>query len=286
MSRYINDDIEAYLKEISRFPLLKSHEEKDLARKIAKGDKEARDRMISSNLRLVVNIAKSYVNYGLPLMDLIAEGNIGLMKATERFNPDEGTSFSTYSSWWIKQSMRRAVNTKLKNVRVPAYMADIVSKWRKVSNRLSQDLERSATADEVANEMMLKPEKIAIIQQAMGADSSSNFGRGAFKGYKNDNDEYNDLINEIPAKNIKASSPDTLFDEEEREKMELLLSCLRPREQKVLRLRYGFDDKGNFLTLQAIGERLKLTRERVRQIEGVALSKVLKIIDEDNTAKY
>ncbi|MHC4870277.1 MAG: sigma-70 family RNA polymerase sigma factor [Planctomycetota bacterium] len=281
MSRYINDDIEAYLKEISRFPLLKSDEEKDLARKIAKGDKEARDRMISSNLRLVVNIAKSYVNYGLPLMDLIAEGNIGLMKATERFNPEEGTSFSTYSSWWIKQSMRRAVNTKLKNVRVPAYMADIVSKWRKVSNRLSQDLERSATPDEVANEMMLKPEKIAIIQQAMGADSSSNFGRGAFKGYKNDNDEYTELINEIPAKSTKSSSPDTLFDEEEQKKMELLLSCLQPREQKVLRLRYGFDSKGNFLTLQAIGKKLKLTRERVRQIEGAALGKVLKIIDDD-----
>lgn len=284
MSRYINDDIEAYLKEISRFPLLTSQEEKDTARKIAKGDAEAKDKMIRSNLRLVVNIAKNYVNYGLPLMDLIAEGNLGLMKATERFNPDEGTSFSTYSSWWIKQSMRRAINTKLKNVRVPAYMADIVSRWRKVSNQLSQDLERAATPDEVANAMMLKPEMIAIIQQAIGADSSSNFGRRAFSGYKNDNDEYTDLIDEIPAKEQDNASPNALFDEEEQRKMELLLECLPAREQKVLRMRYGFGNEGNFLTLQAIGKKLKLTRERVRQIEGAALRKVLKILEDE--AKY
>ncbi len=278
MSRYISDDIEAYLKEISRFPLLTKEEEKEVASKVAAGDKEAKDRMISSNLRLVVNISKKYVNYGLPLMDLIAEGNLGLMKAVDRFDVDGGASFSTYSSWWIKQSILRAVNTKLKNVRVPAYMSELVSKWRKVSSRLSQDLERTATSDEVAAEMMLKPEKIAIIRKAIGADSSSSFGRRAFSGFRNDNDELVDIINEIPAKDTESSVSEMLFDGEEQDKMALLLGCLEMREQIVLKMRYGLDKGGELYTLQAIGKKLKLTRERVRQIERAALDKVLSII--------
>ena len=277
---YVNDDIEAYLREISRFDLLSREEEKTLARRIAQGDAEARDHMIRANLRLVVNIAKNYVNYGLPLMDLIAEGNLGLMKATERFRPDEGASLSTYASWWIKQAIRRAINTKLKNVRVPAYMADIVSRWRRVSNELSQGLERNATADEVAQAMRLKPEKVAIIQQALGADSSSNVGRRGYSTRKND-DEYGAFIEDLPARGSASTPAENLFQEGEDEKMDLLLACLQPREEKILRLRYGFGT-GQYLTLQAIGKKLDLTRERVRQIEGVALRKILMILEDES----
>jgi RNA polymerase primary sigma factor len=280
LSKYRNDDIEAYLKEISRFKLLTPEQEKELAARIAKGEQEARDHMVRSNLRLVVNMAKNYVNYGLPLMDLIAEGNLGLIKAVERFDPNEGASFSTYSSWWIKQAIRRAINTKLKNVRVPAYMADMVSRWRKVSKELAQGLERAATPDEIAAAMRLKPEKVAIIQQAIGADTSSSFGRRGATGFKRDDDTFTDYIEEIPAPANTSSLPDALFDEEEMKKIEMLLDCLPVREKKVLRLRYGFGD-GNFLTLQAIGKKMKLTRERVRQIEGVALRKILKVLGEE-----
>lgn len=278
MADRLEGDIECYLREISQYRLLTSDEEKDLARRIAKGDMAARERMVQCNLRLVVNIAKSYMACGLPLLDLIAEGNIGLMKAAERFRPDEGASFSTYGSWWIKQAIRRAINTKVKNVRVPAYMADIVSKWRRVSNELMQGLERSASPDEIASAMRLNPEKVAIIQQAIGADSSSSLGR---RGYnRNGDDDGYDRMDDLPARDEDPWSVEALFDGEEAQKMECLLACLQAREQKVLRLRYGFGtDK--YLTLQAIGKRLKLTRERVRQIESVALKKVLKVLGEE-----
>jgi RNA polymerase primary sigma factor len=278
----VKDDIEAYLKEISQFPLLTSDEEKDLARRIAKGDEEARDKMIRSNLRLVVNIAKGYYNSGLPLLDLIAEGNFGLMKAADRFRPDEGASFSTYASWWIKQAIRRAINSKVKNVRVPAYMADIVSRWRRVSKELAQGLERDATPAEIAEAMRLNPEKIAIIQQAIGADSSSSFGRRGFSNYRSNNDEFaQNIIDDLPAPSNHNTSVETLFGPEEEKKMDFLLQCLDPREERVLRYRYGFGT-GQYLTLQAIGKKLKLTRERVRQIESVALRKALKIMGEES----
>ncbi|MHC4884740.1 MAG: sigma-70 family RNA polymerase sigma factor [Planctomycetota bacterium] len=278
MADEVKDDIEAYLKEISQYKLLTSDEEKDLARRIAKGDKAARDRMISSNLRLVVNIAKHYSSSGMPLLDLIAEGNFGLMKAADRFRPDEGASFSTYASWWIKQAVRRAINAKVKNVRVPAYMADIVSRWRRVSKELSQGLERSATPKEIAEAMRLNPDKIAIVQQAIGADSSSSFRRRAHK--LNSDDEYTNPVDELAAPIAANSTGEALFGPDEERKMELLLSCLEPREEKVLRYRYGFGT-GQYLTLQAIGTRLKLTRERVRQIEAIALRKALKVLGEE-----
>jgi RNA polymerase primary sigma factor len=280
MANWVDGDIECYLREISRYQLLKPEEEQDLARRIARGDMDARERMIRSNLRLVVNIAKNYVSSGLPLMDLIAEGNLGLMKAAERFRPDEGASFSTYASWWIKQAIRRAITTKVKNVRVPAYMADIVAKWRRVANELAQGLERSATADEVADAMRLNPEKIAIIQQALGADSSSRVGRRAYGGGRGDEEEMGDFIEEIPARPGEDATVEDFFSGQEAEKVDLLLRCLSEREERIVRLRYGFGT-GKYMTLQNIGKKLNLTRERVRQIEAQALRKMLKILGEE-----
>ncbi len=282
MARNVDGDIECYLREICQYALLTTDEEQDLAKRIQDDqDPEARDHMIRSNLRLVVNIAKNYAASGLPLLDLIAEGNIGLMKAADRFRPNEGASFSTYASWWIKQAIRRAINTKVKNVRVPAYMADIVSKWRRVSNELTQGLERAATPAEIADAMRLNPEKVAIIQQAIGADSSSSLGRYAFSSArKSDDDEFGDVIEEIPARPTEEGMAEDLFGEEDAAKMDELLLCLQPREEKVLRLRYGLPS-GEFMTLQRIGAELNLTRERVRQIETIALRKILRILGEE-----
>ncbi|MFH0909932.1 MAG: RNA polymerase sigma factor RpoD/SigA [Planctomycetota bacterium] len=276
----IDSDIECYLREISRFELLTLEEEQVLAGRIAKGDVEARERMIRSNLRLVVNIAKNYVNYGLPLLDLVAEGNFGLLKAAERFRPGEGASFSTYASWWIKQAIRRAINTKLKNVRVPAYMADIVSRWRHVSNELSQGLERNATPDEIARAMRLNPEKIAIVQKAIGADTSSSFGRRATGFMRRAAESDTSIIEELPARPGQDMTSDGFLVDEDAKKIESLLSCLTAREQKVLRLRYGFG-VDSYLTLQAIGKRLKITRERVRQIEAIAIKKLFRVLGEE-----
>ncbi|MBN1257991.1 MAG: RNA polymerase sigma factor RpoD/SigA [Planctomycetes bacterium] len=280
MTKAVDGDIESYLRDISRFKLLTHDEEQDLAKRISKGDMDARNIMIRSNLRLVVNIAKSYMHSGLPLLDIIAEGNIGLMKAAERFRPDEGASFSTYSSWWIKQAIRRAINTKVRNIRVPAYMANIISKWRKVSNELAQGLERHATPDEIAEVMRIKLDKVAIIQQALGADSSSSFTkRGYSKQQGSSKESYTDVIEHIPQKD-KEIAVDRLFNGEEEDKMSLLLKCLKPREEKVLQLRYAFGRREEYMTLQAIGKQMKLTRERVRQIEGQALRKILRVLGE------
>lgn len=279
MARYGGDaDVENYLREISQFDLLTADEEKSLARRIRTGDMDARETMIRSNLRLVVSIAKQFNNQGLPLLDLIAEGNLGLMKAVECFDPDEGTRFSTYGCWWIKQAIRRALKSKVKNVRVPAYMADMVNRWRRVSRELTQDLERTATPEEIAGAMALSPEKIALIQQAIEAGSSSSFG--AAGDYGEDGMNPND-VEEVLARAGVGVEPAALFANDEEKKLEILLDCLDEREQKILRLRYGIGGAGKFHTLQEIGKKVRLTRERVRQIEGQALRMLLSILDEE-----
>lgn len=269
-------DVEHYLREISQFTLLSAEDEQALARKIAEGDSHAREQMIRSNLRLVVSISKQYLNQGLPLLDLIAEGNLGLLKAVECYRADEGTRFSTYGSWWIKQSIRRALKTKVKNVRVPAYMSDMVNRWRRVSRELTQDLKRCASPDEIADAMRVSPEKISLIQQAIEAGASSSFGAGGeFYGEEGDPND----IEEVLARAGKGVEPDQFFARDQEKKLALMLECLNPRERRVIRMRYGMDGD-EFNTLQEIGKKIHLTRERVRQIEGTALTKLLRILDE------
>ena len=270
-----DSDIELYLKEISEFPLLTEGQEKDLARSIAKGDAEARETMIRSNLRLVVSIAKRYGNRGLPLLDLIAEGNLGLLKAVERFRAEEGRRFSTYASWWIKQAIRRALTAKVKNVRVPAYMVEMVTRWRRASNELSQEFERAATPDEIAEKMDLTPEKMGVIRKAISAGSSSAFG-----GTRMDEDGPLSNIEEMLARAGKEYTSEHLFTDNEEEKLDLLLTCLDSRAEKIIRYRYGIG-VNRVLTLESIGNKLRpsITRERVRQIETQALKSMLKVID-------
>lgn len=275
-----DSDVAAYLREISRFPLLTKEQEQSLAPRIAKGDLDAREEMIRSNLRLVVSIAKKYASHGLPLLDLIAEGNFGLMKAVERFRAEENKRFSTYASWWIKQAIRRALAAKVKNVRVPTYMVDIVNRWRRASNELSQEFERAATPKEIASRIRVSEDKIEVIQKALGAANSSSFTAPRIT----DPDGMLGDIEELLARAGKDIQPEALFTDHEEEKLELLLGCLDERASTVIRYRYGINTK-EVMTLERIGEwklQKKITRERVRQIETMALREMLDILREED----
>ncbi len=270
-------DIEQYLQEIGRFRLLTEEEEIALSRRILQGDATAREEMIQCNLRLVVSIAKCYSNCGLVLLDVIAEGNLGLLKAVERYNPESGRRFSTYASWWIKQTIRRALSSKVKNVRVPTYMAEMVSRWKRVSSELAQELQRAATPEEIADEMSLNEERAGAVQKAIGAAHSSSFssiGRGR--------DEEDDLDELLAQAGKRYDAKDHQSSAHEEAKLEILMSCLEPREELVVRMRYGIG-REEALTLDAIGDTFSppITRERVRQIETQALKTMIRILDEE-----
>ncbi len=273
-----DSDIEQYLQEIGRFRLLTEEEEIDFARRIREGDAGAREEMIQCNLRLVVSIAKSYSNCGLVLLDVIAEGNLGLLKAVERFNPESGRRFSTYASWWIKQTIRRALSSKVKNIRVPTYMAEMVSRWKRVSSELAQELSRAATPEEIADEMRLNEERAGAVQKAIGAAHSSSFSSAA-RGARDGEDDLDELLAQAGKRYDARDHQDGANDEA---KLAILLSCLEPREESVVRMRYGIG-LDEALTLDAIGETFSpsITRERVRQIETQALRTMLRILDEE-----
>lgn len=261
-----DSELELYLQEISRFALLKPHEERELAYRIAKGDKEARDHMVRSNLRLVVSIAKNYLHRGMTLLDLVEEGNLGLLKAVSRFSPDQGCKFSTYASWWIKQTIRRALINKVKSVRVPAYMVEILTQWRKTGAALSQKLGREASAEEIGRTLKLSPSKIAAIRQALSASVPSGRGQNAGE----DGPEQDDMLSGIPSREEVGN----LADYDREALVRALEFALTERERHILEMRYGLGGD-EAATLERIGERIGLTRERVRQIENQALAKLL-----------
>ncbi len=275
-----DSDIAIYLKEISEFKLLSGDEEKELARKISMGEEWAREDLIRSNLRLVVSIAKKFTNRGLPLLDLIAEGNFGLMKAVDRFKAEENKRFSTYASWWIKQSIRRALAAKVKNVRVPAYMVELVNRWRQTSNELSQIYHRTPDPSEVAAILDIPEDKIEIILKAIGASSSSSFTGQRFND--EDGNGMEDMIAVAAVHRSEAKNSGAYSDEDEK-KLLLLLECIDERSALIIKHRYGIG-VSDTMTLEDIGDKIlnkSITRERVRQIETKALRELLKIISED-----
>lgn len=262
-----DSELELYLSEISKYPLLKPHEERELAYRIAKNDDEARDKMIRSNLRLVVSIAKNYTHRGMALLDLIEEGNLGLLKAVTRFSPDQGCKFSTYASWWIKQTIRRALINKVKSVRVPAYMVEILTRWKKMSSSLAQKLGREPSPEEIGRALKLSPNKLAAIRQALSAAAPT--GRG---GDQDSAPDIEDLLAGVPSREEQESGG--MLDEYDRESLRHSLDyALTERERRIIELRFGLTEEDP-LTLELIGERIGLTRERVRQIENQALHKL------------
>ena len=260
--------LETYFKEINRIRLLTPGEEKELATRVQRGDVQAREQMIKANLRLVVSIAKNYVDRGLSLLDLIEEGNLGLLKAVERFDPAADCRFSTYATWWIKQSIKRALIDTVKTVRIPSYMVELISKWKGVTSALNIKLGRPPTFDEVAEELKIPPESLGIIKTAIRASNSSSQTISLENMW---------TLSEILEDKDAKQPAEILFDEVEMEMIEKLLASIEVRDAKILRMRYGLDN-GDPMTLKEIGEKVDLSRERVRQIENEALKKLYTIL--------
>ena len=263
--------LSTYLREINKIPLLTPEEEIELAKRVAKGDKEARDRMIRANLRLVVSIAKNYVGRGLSLLDLIEEGNIGLMRAVEGFNPRAGCRFSTYATWWIRQAIRRALTNKVRTIRIPAYMAEMISKWRSKYNELSGKLDRPPTWEEVAKEMHLSERRADLVKAATRATRQIT--------EPVDSDVFS-ILHEI-LEDEKTKLPyEQLIEMHEQERVLKLLDSLSEREREVIKMRYGLGRKRP-MTLKEIGDKMGITRERVRQIENEALKKLHQMVEKE-----
>ena len=264
----VDRDLKRYLDEIRQTPLLKPEEERELARKVKKGDRDARDRMIRSNLRLVVSIAKKYRHIGLPLLDLIEEGNIGLMKAVEKYDVRRKCNLGTYASWWIRQSITRALANQGKLIRIPVYLTGLLSKSRRTARDLRQELKREPAVEEIAEKMNLPVEKVRFLLEISQTHNSLDMPLGE--------DGSGQLIDVIH--DMSESSPLKQADRfVQHELVMLQVNGLQEKEATVLKLRFGLED-GIFRTLEEVGEEMNLTRERIRQIENSALAKLRKRI--------
>jgi len=267
--------IKLYLREIGQVKLLTPQEEIELAAKIKKGDKKAREQMIKANLRLVVKIARDYEGIGLPLLDLISEGNIGLMKAVERFDPAKGGKLSTYGSWWIKQSIKRALANQSKTIRLPVHLVDKISKMRRTAMRLQEELGREPTDEELGEELGITASRVAQMRMAAIRPASLDAPIG---------DEDSNNFAEV----VQDEAADTPYEQLEEKTVTRMLQemvkTLDPREATILRARFGLDG-GPQKTLEEVGQKFGVTRERVRQIQNIALKKLRKMIERMETTK-
>ncbi len=257
--------LQLYLREIGRVRLLTPKEECELAKRIQAGDEAARERMIKANLRLVVKIARDYDNLGLPLLDLINEGNLGLMKGVERFDPKKGAKLSTYASWWIKQAIRRALANQSKTIRLPVHVVDKVTHIRRAELKLEEAFDREPTDEELAADLGLKPRQVRAYRNAAKAPLSLD----APVGHEDDSQ----LISEVVADERAAAPFENVAKDSEKALMKEAFATLKPREQEILSLRFGLRDDAP-QTLEAIGQGFGLTRERIRQIESEGLKKL------------
>lgn len=272
-----DDSVRLYLREIGKIPLLTAPEELALAQKVVAGDKRSKDKMAEANMRLVVSIAKRYVGRGLDLLDLIQEGNTGLLRAVEKFDPDKGFKFSTYATWWIRQAITRAIADQARTIRIPVHMVETINKLLRTQRRLTQELNREPTNEEIAKEMEIEVEKVEHImkikQEIHSLDQSIR-----------DDEEETTLADFVPDEESKL--PEEMAGEQLLKiQVKDMLSILTEREQKILKLRFGLED-GKSHTLEEVGQEFSVTRERIRQIEAKALTKLRKHKDSKKLLDY
>lgn len=262
-----DDSVRLYLREIGKIPLLSSEEELELAHRVVAGEKKAKDKMAEANMRLVVSIAKRYVGRGLDLLDLIQEGNTGLLRAVEKFDPDKGFKFSTYATWWIRQAITRAIADQARTIRIPVHMVETINKLLRTQRRLTQELNREPTNEEIAKEMEMDVEKVEHImkikQDIHSLDQSVR------------DDEEDSVLGDFVEDEDTVTPEESATNQLLKEHVQELLNGLSEREQKIIRMRFGLDDGKNH-TLEEVGHEFSVTRERIRQIEAKALAKLRK----------
>jgi RNA polymerase primary sigma factor len=262
-----DDSVRLYLREIGKIPLLSAEEELALAKRVVAGDKDAKDKMAEANMRLVVSIAKRYVGRGLDLLDLIQEGNTGLLRAVEKFDPDKGFKFSTYATWWIRQAITRAIADQARTIRIPVHMVETINKLLRTQRRLTQELNREPTNEEIAQAMEIEVDKVEHIMKIKQDISSLD------ASIRDDEEEsvLADFIEDEDTISPEESATNQLLKEQVKD----MLSALTEREQKIIKLRFGLED-GKQHTLEEVGQEFSVTRERIRQIEAKALAKLRK----------
>lgn len=275
-----DDSVRLYLREIGKIPLLTAEGELELAQKVVAGDKKAKDKMAEANMRLVVSIAKRYSGRGLDFLDLIQEGNTGLLRAVEKFDPDKGFKFSTYATWWIRQAITRAIADQARTIRIPVHMVETINKLLRTQRRMTQELNREPSIDELAKELDMEPEKVEYVIKIKQDIHSLDAGIGR-DGDDDSESVLGDFIEDEDADSPEDSAAGQLL----KEQVSSILSALTEREQKIIKMRFGLDDGKNH-TLEEVGQEFSVTRERIRQIEAKALTKLRKHKDAKKLYEY
>lgn len=275
-----DDSVRMYLREIGKIPLLSNDEEMELAKRAMEGDRKAKDKMAEANMRLVVSIAKRYSGRGLDLLDLIQEGNTGLLRAVDKFDPEKGFKFSTYATWWIRQAITRAIADQARTIRIPVHMVETINKLMRTQRRLTQELNREPTNEELAKEMDMDVDKIEYIQKIKQDITSLDAGIGR-DGDEGEESTLGDFIEDEDTASPEESATVQLLKEQVRE----ILSSLSDRERKILEMRFGLNGTKSH-TLEEVGLEFAVTRERIRQIEAKALMKLKKHKDSKKLHEY
>ena len=276
---FADDSVRLYLREIGKIPLLSTDEEAELAKKIAEGDKKAKDKMVEANMRLVVSIAKRYSGRGLDFLDLIQEGNTGLLRAVEKFDPEKGFKFSTYATWWIRQASTRAIADQARTIRIPVHMVETINKVLRTTRKLTTELNREPTTAEIAKELDMEVDKVEYVMRIKQDIASLDASVGR------DGDDEDSVLGDFVEDEERVSPEDSAANQILKEQLATIISTLSDREQKIIKMRFGIGGERPH-TLEEVGYEFSVTRERIRQIEAKALSKLRKHKDTKKLHEY
>lgn len=276
---FADDSVRLYLREIGKIPLLSNEEEAELAQEIVKGNRRAKEKMVEANMRLVVSIAKRYSGRGLDFLDLIQEGNTGLLRAVEKFDPEKGFKFSTYATWWIRQAITRAIADQARTIRIPVHMVETINKVLRTTRKLTTELNREPTIEEIAKELDMDVDKVEYVMRIKQDIASLDASVGR------DGDDEDSVLGDFVEDEERASPEDSAANQILKEQLAEIISTLSDREQKIIKMRFGIGGERPH-TLEEVGYEFSVTRERIRQIEAKALSKLRKHKDTKKLHEY